>query len=66
MDNPFKIESWTPSGKVEEVMAIAENLLIARAAFREAVKRYPKAHLTLRQGARVVEEHKPGGPLASS
>lgn len=55
----FKVEQWSPGGRVERLLATADNLLVARAAFHEAVIRYPKANITLRQRARVIEERKP-------
>ena len=38
---------------------MADNLLVVRAAYREAVARFPEANVTLRQRIRVIEEHKP-------
>ena len=55
----FAIETWTAGGSVERVIGRVGPLLVAKAAFAEACRRYPAAHLTLRQRARVIEEHRP-------
>jgi hypothetical protein len=52
---PFKV---VRSNGTDEVLARAMNLLIARHAFREAVRLYPEDLIELRQGARVVERSK--------
>jgi hypothetical protein len=39
-----------------EHLAGLENLIVARAAYRAACERWPNARITLRQGARIVEE----------
>ena len=57
LDHAFKVEEWTESDHILRLLAGCDNLFVARAAFREAVARYPKSILTLRQGARVLEEH---------
>jgi hypothetical protein len=41
------------------VLVYADNLLIARAAFRAAVEQYPKERIRLRAHALVMVEHKP-------
>ena len=54
---PYRIDVWTTDGKsIVEHLAGAENLLVARAAYRAACERWPKAVITLRQGARAVED----------
>jgi hypothetical protein len=55
----FRVEEWTSNGHVLRVIAGADNLFVARAAYREAVARYPHSEITLRQGIRVLAEHKP-------
>jgi hypothetical protein len=55
----YKVEEWTKGDHVLRVIAGADNLFIARAAYREAVARYPDSIITLRQACRVLEEHKP-------
>jgi hypothetical protein len=56
---PFKIEEWDAGGHIIRKFAAADNLYIARAAYREAVARYPQSRITLRQKAHLLEEHKP-------
>ena len=52
----YRIDVWTNDGEsIVEHLAGLENLVVARAAYRAACKRWPKAVITLRQGARVVE-----------
>ena len=52
----YRIDVWTTDGEsIVEHLAGLENLIVARAAYRAACKRWPKAVITLRQGARVVE-----------
>ena len=56
----LKIEQWTADGlHVERLLALADNLLIARAAYVEAARRYPAAIITLRHRIRVIEKHQP-------
>ena len=53
----YRIDIWTDDGKdILEHLAGLENLIVARAAFRAARERRPKAGITLRQGDRVVED----------
>jgi hypothetical protein len=52
---PFNV---VRSNSNDEVLARAMNLLIARAAYREAARMYPEDLIELRQGARVVEKSK--------
>ena len=53
----YRIDIWTPDGKkIAEHLAGLENLIVARAAYRAACERWPNARVTLRQGARVVED----------
>jgi len=53
-DLPFKVVRVNLS---DEVLARAGNLLIGRAAYNEAVKRYPKDTIQYRDGTRVIERH---------
>jgi hypothetical protein len=56
-DGVFRVERWDERGlHVEEVLATASNVLIAGGAFEAAVDMHPKAHLTLRQGIRVISK----------
>lgn len=53
----YRIDIWTDDGKsILEHLAGVENLIVARAAYRAACERWPNAVITLRQGARVVED----------
>jgi hypothetical protein len=53
----YRIDIWTDDGKnILEHLAGLENLIVARAAYRAACERWPNARITLRQGARVVED----------
>ena len=52
----FKVELWDESdSRPLEVLATSSSIWIARAAFEEAVRRYPGAPVLIRQGIRVVE-----------
>jgi hypothetical protein len=50
---PFKA---VPSNGTDEVLARAVNMLIARGAYRAAVRMYPEDLIELRQGAHVIEK----------
>jgi hypothetical protein len=51
----YRIDIWTDDGKnILEHLAGLENLIVAGAAYRAACDRWPKARVTLRQGARRV------------
>jgi hypothetical protein len=50
---PFKV---VRSNGIDDVLAGAMNLLIARGAYREAARMYPDELIELRQGARVIEK----------
>jgi hypothetical protein len=53
----YRIDIWTNDGKnILEHLAGVENLNVARAAYRAACERWPNAVITLRQGARIVED----------
>jgi hypothetical protein len=57
----YRIDIWTDDGKnILEHLAGMENLIVARAAYRAACERWPNARITLRQGARVVEDSRCG------
>jgi hypothetical protein len=56
-DGLFKVERWDARGlHVQEVLASASNVLIARGAFAAAIEMHPRAHLTLRQGIRIISK----------
>jgi hypothetical protein len=53
----YRIDIWSKDGKnIVEHLAGLENLIVARAAYRAACERWPNARITLRQGARIVED----------
>jgi len=53
----FRIDSWTPdSENIVEHIAGAEDYEVALATFRAACQRWPGIPITLRQGARVIED----------
>ena len=64
MDNlTFTVEEWDAEGlRRMETLARAGNPMIARAAYLAAAVMRPNAHLLLRHGIRVVEEHQPRKP----
>jgi hypothetical protein len=56
----FRIEQWAGADvRLERVIAASDHLLIAKAAFREAVRLMPAMRLYLRHRARVIEKHEP-------
>ena len=55
-DFAFRIDRWTDNGeRIVEHVAGAEDFQIAMATYHAARKRWPKAAMTLRQGAHVIE-----------
>ena len=52
MDLNFKVVEVAPSG--DRIIATADNLAVARAAFDTAVSLWPGAAIGLRQKARVI------------
>jgi hypothetical protein len=53
----YRIDIWAKDGQnIVEHLAGLENLIVARAAYRAACDRWPNARITLRQGARIVED----------
>jgi len=53
----FRVDTWTPDGEsiVEHVAGI-EDYQLALATYRAACELWPGAPITLRQGARVIED----------
>jgi predicted kinase len=47
------------AGEIQEYQAGVEDYLLAKAVWREAIARWPKAVIILRQGARVVLDSSP-------
>jgi hypothetical protein len=59
-DDTFTIRQWDGSGAMMvDTIASAQNLHVARAAFREYVKQYPNRRMTLQVAAHVIDEHVP-------
>ena len=55
-DFAFRIDRWTDDGeRIVEHVTGAEDFQIAMATYYAARKRWPKAAMTLRQGAHVIE-----------
>ena len=55
----YRIDMWTIDGEhVIEHLAGIEDLQLAMATYRAAVKRWPGTAITLRQGARVIEDNR--------
>ena len=59
-DDTFTVRQWDPAGvELVDTIASAQNLYVARAAFREFVKQYPDRRMTLQIAAHVIDEHVP-------
>jgi hypothetical protein len=53
----FRIDMWTIDGeKVIEHIAGVEDFAVATATYKAACGRWPGTTITLRQGARVIED----------
>ena len=53
----FRVDTWMPDGEsIVEHVADIEDYQVALATYRAACKRWPGTPITLRQGARVIEE----------
>ena len=57
MEARYKLEAWGKGEKLEREIAIADDIVVARAAFDAAVGEWPTKHITLRQGTRVIREN---------
>jgi hypothetical protein len=54
---PYRIDRWdADSNSVLEHLADIDDLIVARAIYEAACKRWPGERITLRQGARVIED----------
>jgi hypothetical protein len=55
---PFSIELWDEAtgATVERVLARAHNAPLARAIFKAVVTEHPQRRITLRSGARLLED----------
>src|SRR5450631_231554 len=57
-DDTFTVRQWDGSGTtLLDTIASAQNLHVARAAFREYVAQYPNRRMTLQIAAHVIDEH---------
>jgi len=53
----FRVDTWTPDGEsIVEHVAGVEDYQVALATYRAACERWPGTRITLRQGARVIED----------
>ena len=53
----FRLDTWTADGEsIVEHVAGVEDYDVALATFHAACKRWPGIPITLRQGARVIED----------
>jgi hypothetical protein len=58
----FKIEQTEKDDdRVIWLIAVSDNLMVARAAFDAAVQHHPRGRWQLRQGTRIVDRYEPGG-----
>jgi hypothetical protein len=56
----FRVDQWTDDGsRIDSVLSLSMNALIAQGAFYEAVKLRPHKRLTMRHKSRVINEHVP-------
>jgi hypothetical protein len=52
-----RIDAWDDAGEnIVEHLAGVEDYAVAEATHQAAVRRWPKAVITLRQGARVIQD----------
>jgi hypothetical protein len=64
-DDTFMVRQWDPAGvMLVDTIASAQNLHVARVAFREFVKQYPDRRMTLQIAAHVIDEHVPREDIA--
>ena len=53
----FRVDTWTPDGEsIVEHIAGVEDYQVALATYRAACEHWPGTPVTLRQGARVIED----------
>jgi hypothetical protein len=53
----FRVDIWDDTGdSIVEHVASLDDFEMAEATYRAAVARWPAARITLRQGARVIED----------
>ena len=51
-----RLDTWDDASQIIEHLAGIEDFEVAEATYRAAVKRWPKAVIILRQGARVIHD----------
>ena len=61
-DLHLTVEEWSPAGNFVRVIARADNIIIARAAFWAATREFPQIHIRLRNRTLILDERKPRGP----
>jgi hypothetical protein len=54
----WRIEMWSVGGAIERCLATCDRLDIAIAAYEQAIATFPEKNVTLRQGSRVIREHR--------
>jgi len=53
----FRVDIWDDTGdSIVEHVAGVDDFEVAEATYRAAILRWPRAWITLRQGARVIED----------
>ena len=56
----WRVEMWSSSDAIERCLATCDRLDIAIAAYQQAIATFPNKIVTLRQGTRVIREHRAG------
>jgi hypothetical protein len=64
---PYRIDRWAADGNsVLEHLADIDDLIVARAIYEAACKRWPIERITLRQETRVIEDNRKTTKLIAS
>ena len=58
---PYSVDHFDAAGNLLATLGRYPDLASGRVAFDAAVRHRPQRHLCLRNGARVVVRHEPGG-----
>jgi hypothetical protein len=53
---PYRIDRWDDGNSVPELLADIDHLIVARAIYEAARKRWPRRRITLLREARVIED----------
>jgi hypothetical protein len=62
LDLPYRVEQWDDADQhVEELIALAGDYRVAKAAFDKAVRERPGRIITLRQKARLIADSRRSG-----